>query len=359
MVLEEEVLGQIEFPEAALLAYGFERTKAGFSYKRLFMDGSFRAEIHVDEKGHADACCIDCDSEECYTPIYIDTHAGAFVAEVRSQYLALLRDFAEKCGDKLFFLKPQSNRIAKYFFEKYGEKPDFPFKDDDVDGVFRNPANRKWYALIMRLRRGKVDKSNSEEIIEVINFKSNREDHDMLVQKRGYYPAYHMGKSTWLSVILDDTVQDSELLMYLERSRAFTLGKTSKATIVECAHKSWLIPANYHYYDVDKAFGARDIIEWKQSNRVMVGDVVYMYISAPISAVVYQCEVMQTDIPFEYQDEHLQIKKVMKIKKLYRYPNDAYPLDRLKLFGINSIRGPRGVPDILLKDLESYACEHR
>ena len=359
MFLEDEVLGQTAYQESALLRYGFVRTKNGFSYQRLFMDGSFRAEVYVDRAGHAEARCVDCESEERYTPIYVDTHAGAFVSEVRRQYLDVLRDFVASCGEKLPFLMPQSNRIAKYFDEKYGEKPDFPFKEDDVDGVFRNPANRKWYALIMRLRRGKFEKSDSDEIIEVINFKASCEDHEALVQTKGFYRAYHMGKSTWLSVILDDSVPDAQLLIYLERSRAFTLGKTAKtnastATRETGAHKSWLIPANYHYYDVDKAFSEREIIEWKQSSHVMVGDTVYLYISSPISAIVYQCEVMEADIPFHYQDANIQMNKVMRIKKRFRYPQDAFPFERLKTFGVTSIRGPRNIPEDLLRALESY-----
>jgi hypothetical protein len=101
---------------------------------------------------------------------------------------------------------------------------------------------------------------------------------------------------------LDDTVDDAEILKYIEKSRAFTVGKAQVQKRGSVEHKAWLIPANCHYYDVDKAFDARDVIEWKQSSLMHVGDIVYMYISSPISAITYQCEVVETDIPFEYED---------------------------------------------------------
>ncbi len=353
MQLEDQVLGQRIFREAALMAYGFEKTASGYRFSQLFCDNAFRAEVEIGRDGHFRARCIDCETEDVYMPIYIHGHGGTFVATVRAEYLKILSSISEACGDKLPFLKAQTNRLASLFFEKFGESADFPFKNDEVDGVFRNAENRKWYALVMRLTRGKVEKTDSDEIIEVISFKASAEDHAFLLKKRGFLPAYHMGKSTWLTVILDDTVDDAEILKYIEKSRAFTVGKAQVQKRGSVEHKAWLIPANCHYYDVDKAFDARDVIEWKQSSLMHVGDIVYMYISSPISAITYQCEVVEMDIPFEYEDKNIKIHKEMRIKKLYRFADDAYPLERLKTFGVNSIRGPRGVPDALLKAMEA------
>ena len=228
MSCEDQVFHQIVCHESELLAFGFQKTEDGYRYTKEFMDGGFRAEIVVRSDGGMHGRCIDCDTNDIYIPLYLEEHGGHFVCEVRKAYLDILQNFASACGERLFFLKPQSNRMAKYIFDKYGEKPDFPFKNDDINGVFRNPANRKWYAVVIRLRRGKIDKTASEEMIEIVNFKAKPEDHEVLLKKTGYYPAYHMKKSSWLTVILDDSVADQELYFYLDRSRSFTLDRPLK-----------------------------------------------------------------------------------------------------------------------------------
>ena len=52
--------------------------------------------------------------------------------------------------------------------------------------------------------------------------------------------------------------------------------------------KEWLIPSNPRYYDIIRAFEERDEIEWKQGAGVREGDTVFMYVGAPVSAVLYK-----------------------------------------------------------------------
>ena len=51
------------------------------------------------------------------------------------------------------------------------------------------------------------------------------------------------------------------------------------------------------YYDIINAFNKTDTIIWKQSNNIWAGDIVYLDVAAPISAILYKCEVLETDIP--------------------------------------------------------------
>lgn len=50
----------------------------------------------------------------------------------------------------MFFASDQANRIANLIYERYGVKPDFPWKDDN--GVFRHLDNNKWFSLIMYVK---------------------------------------------------------------------------------------------------------------------------------------------------------------------------------------------------------------
>lgn len=112
--------------------------------------------------------------------------------------------------------------------------------------------------------------------------------------------------------------------------------------------KEWLIPANPKYYDIEHAFDAADMIDWKQGTGIKTGDTVFMYVAAPVSAILYQCKVTETDIPYKYQDSSLTIQSLMKIKLLKTYKPTEFTFDVLKKeYGIYAVRGTRGVPNSL------------
>ena len=91
----------------------------------------------------------------------------------------------------------------------------------------------------------------------------------------------------------------------------------------------------------------------KQGAGIKKGDTVFMYVGAPVSAVLYRCKVTETDIPFEYQDRDLTIKALMKIRLQKRYAPDRFTFDILKSeYGIYAVRGPRGIPTSLSEALK-------
>jgi len=88
-----------------------------------------------------------------------------------------------------------------------------------------------------------------------------------------------------------------------------------------------------------------------QSNNIVVGDIVYLYVAEPYSAILYKCEATETNIPYEYKDKNVAMKKVMKIKLLKKYKADEFTFKKLNEYGIKAIRGPRSVTDKLSKEL--------
>ena len=74
-----------------------------------------------------------------------------------------------------------------------------------------------------------------------------------------------------------------------------------------------------------------DTITWKQSNNIHVGDLVYLYVGSPYSAILYQCEAIEVNIPYEYQDKNLSMNRVMKIKLLKKYKEDQYTFSNAEI----------------------------
>lgn len=118
--------------------------------------------------------------------------------------------------------------------------------------------------------------------------------------------------------------------------------------------KEWIIPSNPKYYDSVHAFDRTDEINWKQGRGIRKGDTVYMYVGAPVSAVLYKCVVTETDIPWRSARKELTINSLMRIRLQKRYDPDLFPFERLKQeFDIFAVRGPRGIPESLSKALNA------
>ena len=89
----------------------------------------------------------------------------------------------------------------------YGTSPDYPFNEDFETAVMRHENNRKWYAIVMSVSRGKFG-FESDEVIDVVNLKLPTEMFGSFGAVEGVYPAYHMNKLHWISVILPDATDD-------------------------------------------------------------------------------------------------------------------------------------------------------
>lgn len=131
-----------------------------------------------------------------------------------------------------------------------------------------------------------------------------------------------------------------------------TVMETDREPAAERMPRTWIIPSNPAYYDVVKAFSESDKTHWKQGRGICVGDTVFLYVAAPYSSVMYRCEVLQTDLPFPYADEHVRMDALMLLGVRQRYP--AHLINRAVLadFGVTTVRGPRYMPAELLARID-------
>ncbi len=103
--------------------------------------------------------------------------------------------------------------MTKYTFltycqNTYGTVADYPFDDDFETAVLRHRDTRKWYAIAMRVSRRKFG-FDSNEVIDVVNLKLPTEMFGSFGAADGVYPAYHMNKLHWISVLLPDAPDDA------------------------------------------------------------------------------------------------------------------------------------------------------
>jgi len=241
--------------------------------------------------------------------------------------------------------------VFEYIRKKYKVLPEYPWRRYDGNAVFRQADNKKWFALVMEVQREKLGFSG-DEYVDVVNLKmDDMFFRDMIIREDGIIPAYHMNKMHWISVLLDGTVPEEKVFDLIDISFMATASAKRKEKIRP--PKEWIIPSNPKYYDIVHAFDNTDVIDWKQGAGIKKGDTVFMYVGAPVSAVLYKCRVTETGIPYQYQDGNLMITALMKIKLLKRYDPKRFTFEILKKeYGIYAVRGPRGIPNSLSEVLK-------
>ncbi len=237
--------------------------------------------------------------------------------------------------------------INEYINKFYKAQPEYLWQHYPDACIYRHDDNRKWFALIMIIARDRLGLEGSERV-EILNLKlSDPFSAELMIQNDGFFKAYHMGSgSSWITVILDGTVPPEQIYPLIDES--FSVTSSKKKRNKARPPKEWIIPANPKYYDVQSDVDSRDTIEWKQGAGIKCGDTVYMYVGAPVSAILYKFTVVETDIPYDRKNENVNIRSLMRIKLERRYDPDRFTFDTLKReFGIFAVRGPRFVPNSL------------
>lgn len=113
----------------------------------------------------------------------------------------------------------ERKELFEWAKETYGTEPDYPWNDWNC--VLRHRHNNKWYALIMEIEETKLG-INSDKIVDVLNVKCDPLLIGSLRMKEGFYPAYHMNKDKWISVLMDGTVPANEIMELIELSYSLT-----------------------------------------------------------------------------------------------------------------------------------------
>ena len=101
----------------------------------------------------------------------------------------------------------KKQEFLKYCLSTYGTSPDYPFDEDFETALLRHADNRRWYAIVMHVSRRKFG-FDSDEVIDVVNLKLPTEMFGSFGASDGVYPAYHMNKLHWISVLLPDAPDD-------------------------------------------------------------------------------------------------------------------------------------------------------
>ena len=110
----------------------------------------------------------------------------------------------------------QAQDVISHIEETYPSFAEYLFESTDT-AVFRKGTRKKWFAVVMHISR-KTLGLNNDERVDVLNVKLNPDEIALLVDHKGYFPAYHMNKKHWCTIMLDGTLELSEICYRIEQS---------------------------------------------------------------------------------------------------------------------------------------------
>lgn len=135
-----------------------------------------------------------------------------------------------------------------YIAEKYGVTPEYPWLSSPMHGVFRHESNRKWFAIIMRVSGTKLG-LESDENIDVMNVKCDNILIGSLLGQSGFFSAYHMNKSHWISIALDGSAEEETVKWLVDMSFSATAEKTRRKTVKKRETRVQRIARMEEYFD--------------------------------------------------------------------------------------------------------------
>ena len=216
-----EIFKAYQFNSKKAKEYGFVENQGVWTYSLTILQGDFLMIVTV-EGGVLGFQVYDQETGDLYPQVHMESMRGTFVGSVREACLEVLYEVRKACFEVQEFICPQTKRIMALVQEKYGNQLEYLWEKSPDTAVLRHEDNQKWYAILMRIPWDRLDKGR-EGLVEAVNLKHDQVA-DLLSQK-GIYPAFHMNKRYWISVALDDTLSDEEVLELVERSWNLTIKK--------------------------------------------------------------------------------------------------------------------------------------
>lgn len=103
--------------------------------------------------------------------------------------------------------------------QQFGTEEDYPWPDNNA--VLRHEKSKKWYGVVLEVNGKKIGLMD-DGLVDVLNVKCDPIMIGSLRLQDGFFPAYHMNKDTWLSILLDRSDLDESIKNLLNLSYELT-----------------------------------------------------------------------------------------------------------------------------------------
>ncbi|MCM1403971.1 MAG: MmcQ/YjbR family DNA-binding protein [Prevotella sp.] len=189
-----------------LREYGFTAQDGGWLLQRNLPIKNLVATIHITAS-HFDVRVIDRTFNDDFLPFQAKEGGSAVKAAVND----LLDDILAKC------CRNAQRDIIAYCEQTYHTPHANPWAEFPTYCTFKTVKKQKWYAVVMDIPCQKLGLTGKEKVF-IINLKLPTAQIQTIIDHQHYFPAYHMNKQNWLSVLLDKDTDMAQLKTLLDAS---------------------------------------------------------------------------------------------------------------------------------------------
>ena len=156
---------------------------------------------------------FDSATSERYALFDMPNANGAFIASLREEVQQLIDEIRAKC----FETNDLKDDYIAWIKTQFGATPDYPWPDDaPFSFVFRCP-NTKWFALVMKIKYRQLGLT-SDEAVWVVNMKAEQDIISTLIDHKSIFPAWHMNKKHWITILLTSATDFEKLCELTKKS---------------------------------------------------------------------------------------------------------------------------------------------
>ncbi len=187
-----------------LKKYGFSQSEGGYFLEKQLPVEGFVAKVKIDDKTFV-IDIFDTEAQSDYFLTNVEQAEGSFVGGLKKQVFDLRDDIVSNCFSS-FSVK---EKVIDFMKSRFDSDAEFPWEDENI--IFRVKSSTKWFALIMTIPAERLG-LKSKELVDVLNLKHDPLDMQNLYDGKNIFPAYHMNKIHWLTILLDKNIDFAKIM---------------------------------------------------------------------------------------------------------------------------------------------------
>ena len=208
-------LEKYNFSKEQLNGFGFREEAEKLINRKEILDSSFLIEI-VFVNSQLLIEVYDLEFDEIYFLFSVDSAIGETVQNIREHVENLLSSIlglADK-SEKI------SSEIIDYCNNKYGGNHVNPFKKHPDILAMVNEKN-KWYSLFLDVEYNKLNKNTDITTkVKILNVKYPVDKILEIIDNKNIFPAYHMNKKHWISIVIDKNIKFGKIKELIDISHS-------------------------------------------------------------------------------------------------------------------------------------------
>ena len=205
-----------------LIRYGFKNNNNNdYLYEKDIWNNRFKVIIKI-KNNKIISKLIDNSIDEEYLLADVKNVIGEYNNQLKIEYENIINDFINKCCILNIYKNKQTQEIICYIKEKYGDDLEFLWEKSPTSSIWRNKDNKKWYGILMVIKKDKL-KFNSNENVEIIDLRYQKDEIESIIDNKKIYPGFHMNKKSWITIILDNSMDTKKIYNLIDNSYSISI----------------------------------------------------------------------------------------------------------------------------------------